>query len=938
MAKKFKSFGSVVAFRVIFSMAVVLIATFLLTNYILVRVMNENYDNLLSISIDGIKWDISLLKKQLIKEAKHYIEKKISPSFLDYIVEDGTVVYNGTNLPDGYVEKMAKAGSSGDLAGIPFWNVENGGMVAGVVVDEVILKRLVRSVRGNGFVIMKVGKALVIPYFLKGTEIEEVVRRGGIEGETFLNDQRYFYRSFPVDGMTVYTFLSATVYDDVKLGLVRTLALSFAVGIAVIAYISHLIARYLSRNLRMILDGFEKLREGSFEFLDIQSHDELGMIMGEFNVTVAVLKDAMEKMKMAKEMAEEASRTKSMFLASVSHEIRNPLNSILGFTELLLNEETDPKKREYLMTIYRSGEHLLNVINDILDLSKIEAGKMELVYEVYNPKKLVEEVVQMYQPQAMKKGIEIFAEIEEGVPDKAVADPFRVKQILINLVSNAVKFTDEGYVKIKLSKDGDYLLYVVEDTGIGIPKEKLEKIFEPFTQADATVAKKYGGTGLGLSISKRLAQMMKGDLWMESEVGKGTKVYLKIPIKVIGEEEISKLRRVKNERLAIIALDDEELKNGVREFLEGLGFEVELKGSLTEVKEEVEYVEPRLVVVSVEKTSDAGGKLREIPTIAILPPGTSKIKLKSVLFLPGDYEVSEVVEEIIEFLGISMKEEISVAIVDDNEVNRVLVSKMLDRIARCSKKMEFEDGVQIVEAVESGEEFDVILMDVQMPNMDGYEACKRIKEMEFDGKIILATGSTGQDAVRRAEEAGCDEMVPKPIKIEDLRDKLWRYFPKAVAGVEGEKEKKEEEVEEKTEEIEEVVSEETGEGSAEERVDVNSEEAEKILEGAIRKLQDMGMDREVATGMVQDYVRFLRRKLKSLKEAIIRMSEQGVRKVAHDLVGSGEMYGFDEVSEMGRKMSQLMNSKDFDGVVGVARELEEFIMKLERALKSAQAS
>ncbi len=940
MAKKFKSFGSVVAFRVILSMAIVLIATFFLTNYILVRVMNKNYENLLKISVDGIRWDIKVLKKIVLKEAKEYTEKRISPTFLDYLVEDGTVVYNGTNLPDAYIEKMARIGPSGDLAGIPFWNIEEGGTIAGVIVDEIILRRLVRNVRGNGFVLMKVGKTFVVPYFLKGTEIEEAVRRKD-SGEVFLNDQRYMFRSFNVDGMTIFTFLSTSVYDDIKLGLMKTLALSFAAGIAVIAYISCLIARYLSRNLRMILDGFEKLREGNFEFLDIQSHDELGMIMGEFNVTVAVLKDAMEKMKMAKEMAEEASKTKSMFLASVSHEIRNPLNSILGFTELLLKEETDPKKREYLMTIYRSGEHLLNVINDILDLSKIEAGKMELVYEVYNPKKLVEEVVQMYQPQAMKKGIEIFSEIDEGVPEKAVADPFRVKQILINLVSNAVKFTDEGYVKIKLSRDGDYLLYVVEDTGIGIPKEKLEKIFEPFTQADATVAKKYGGTGLGLSISKRLAQMMKGDLWMESEVGKGTKVYLRIPIRVIGEEEISKLRRVKNERLAIVSLSDEDLVRSVVTFLRSLGFDVEVKKNLDEVKEEIEYVEPRLVVVSVEKTSDAGGKLREIPTVAILPPGTSKIKLKKVLFLPGDYEISEILDEIVDFLGISMKDEISVAIVDDNEVNRVLVSKMLGRIARCSVKDEFEDGVQIVEAVEGGSEYDVILMDVQMPNMDGYEACRRLREMGFQGKIILATGSTGQDAIRKADEAGCDDMVPKPIKIEDLRDKLWKYFPKAVGTVEAEEEKVvgvEEEVEEEPKETTVEERETRQEESVEEEEVAVEGDSDEYLEKAIQKLQEMGMDREVALGMIQDYVRFLRRKLKTLKESVIARNEQGIRRVAHDLAGSGEMYGFDDVTEMGKTLSQLMNSGDFDGAVEVAKRLEEFIVKVERALKSVQPS
>ena len=944
MIKKFKSFGSIVAFRVIVSMTAVMIATFFVANYTLTKYINKNYENLLNISIEGIKWDINVLKKSILKEAHNFISRKISPMFLDYAVSDGTVVYNGTKLPDNYIIKIASSGPSGSLFGIPYWNITEGNLTAGVIINESILRRLVRDVRGNGFIAIKAGKTLVLPFFLKNTEVESVVRRGLRKSIVFVNDQRYFFKSFSQDGLIFYTFLSATVFDEIKAGLLKVLILSLVVGISVVAYISHLVAKYLSRNLRMILDGFEKLREGNFEFLDIPSHDELGMIMGEFNVTVAVLRDAMERMKMAKEMAEEANKTKSMFLASVSHEIRNPLNSILGFTELLLKEEKDPKKREYLSTIYKSGEHLLNVINDILDLSKIEAGKMELVYEVYNPKKLVEEVVQMYQPQAIKKGIQIFSEIDRNVPDKAVADPFRVKQILINLVSNAVKFTDEGYVKIRLYREGDDLVYVVEDTGIGIPKEKVEKIFEPFTQADATVSKKYGGTGLGLSISKRLAKMMKGDLWIESDIGKGTKVYLKIPIKVLNEEDISKLRVIKNEKLAIISVKDERIKENVVSFLKNLGFEIKIKSSIDDVKEEVSYLEPRLVVAEVKKTSDIGGKLREIPTIAFIDSG-SKIRLKNVLFLPIDAEIAEVIDDIIEFLDISTKEEISVAIVDDNDVNRTLISKMLDKILNTSKKSEFEDGLQIVKAIEEGENFDLILMDVQMPNMDGYEACRKLRDMEYTGKIILATGSTGQDVLKKMKEAGCNDMIPKPVKIEDLEKKIWKFFPLAVkskkemveeeankARIEEKKIKKEksemekESVEEKEEKVEEEITEIDGEISS-------------LIENAIQKMEsEMGMDREVAIGMLSDYIRFLKRKLKALNDSMAKANEMGIRRVAHDLAGSGEMYGLPEISDMGRKISEYMNSKDFDGVRKLANDLERFIITIEKALKNYQLS
>ncbi len=945
MAKKFKSFGSVVALRVIISMAVVLAAAFVVSNFVLTKVINENYNNLLKISIEGIKWDMGVFKKELLKELEDFLYKRTTPMFLDYIVEGKKVLYNSTRYPDDYVRKMASLGEYGDLGGIPFWNVKKDKIVGGLIVDDVVLRRFLRNIRGNGFLVFKVGRAIVMPRFLKGTAVESVVKNPISGHEIFVNDGRYFFRSFRTGNLVVYAFLSATIFDDIRTGLMGVLAITFIAGMVVIAYILRIVAKYLSKNLRMILDGFEKLREGEFEFLDIESHDELGMIMGEFNVTVAVLRDAMEKMKMAKEMAEEANRTKSMFLATVSHEIRNPLNSILGFAELLLREEKDPKKREYLETIYRSGEHLLNVINDILDLSKIEAGKMELVYEVYNPKKLVEEVVQMYQPQAMKKGIDIFSEIARDVPEKAVADPFRLKQILINLVSNSVKFTDEGYVKISLSRDGEYLLYVVEDTGIGIPKEKLEKIFEPFTQADASVSAKYGGTGLGLSISKRLARMMKGDLWLESDVGKGTRAYLKVPIKVISEEEMTKLRKEKREDLALLSIKDEDLKELIKGFLKDLGFEMQEK-SFEEIKEEVNYVEPRLVVVEAERTSDVGGKLREIPTMVFLPPGSTRLRLKNALFLPTPQpgEEAAIIDELMDFLGISLKGSIRVAIVDDNKVNRTLILRMLAEIAIVKDTAEFEDGEDIVSAVENGEDFDLVLMDVQMQRMDGYEACSKMRELGFEGKIILATGSSGEDVIIKALEAGCDDVVSKPVKLEELSKKIWKFFPKAIKRA---KKGREREVEEKSsEKVVENIEREPAEFVEEEVPEIEDSESpeeieEKIdlLEKAVQKMEnEMGMDREVAIGMIQDYLRFLKRKHRNLVDALTKLNEAGIRRVAHDLAGSGEMYGFEEITEMGRKISERMNEEDYEGVAKLAKELERFIGSLERALKNFQLS
>ena len=297
-----------------------------------------------------------------------------------------------------------------------------------------------------------------------------------------------------------------------------------------------------------------------------------------------------------------------------------------------------------------------------------------------------------------------------------------------------------------------------------------------------------------------------------------------------------------------------------------------------------------------------------------------------------------------------MKEEIAIAIVDDNDVNRTLISKMLDGISNVSKKSEFEDGLQIVKAVEGGERFDLILMDVQMPNMDGYEACRSLRDMEYNGKIILATGSTGHETFKKMQSSGCDDMIPKPIRTEDLEKKIWKYFPLAVMSKRRQKEKAEvslinesigmEEVEIDTLREEVAKSDSNSEEKSREENQLQEESiSSELIEKAVQKMEDeMGMDQEVAVGMISDYIRFLKRKTRALNEALAKKSEIGIRKVAHDLTGSGEMYGFDEVSELGREMSKLMNQKDFDGAGKLVSKLRNFVSMVEKQLKNFQLS
>ncbi len=930
--KKFRSFGSIVASRMLLSVAAVLMGTLIVATYFVSKVIDENYKNMLDMSVEGVSWDLNAIWEDMNRDLELYLKNGRPPIMLDFVLKDGEVVYSSFRREvsrDLYNQIYSSLGL-GSVGNVIYWTVRKEDLVGGIFIDDRVIRRLLRDIRGNGLIAIRVGDTLVYPSFLARipdarVSISDLKAKFGTF-EITIGDQRYMVKTIVKDQMTVYTMLSAGLFDEVVRSLFLILLAMFSAGIGIIYYSSKSVGSYLTRNLRMILDGFEKLREGTFEFLEIKTQDELGMIMAEFNVTIAVLKDAMEKLKLAKEMAEEASKSKSMFLASVSHEIRTPLNSILGFTELLLKEEEDPRKREYLSTIYRSGEHLLNVINDILDLSKIEAGKMELVFEEYDPKKLVEEVVKMYQPVAMKKGINIFSDIRGSIPDKAVGDVFRIKQILINLVSNAVKFTEQGYVKIALRREGEYLIYSVEDTGIGIPKDKVEKIFEPFTQADSTVARKFGGTGLGLTISKKLANMMKGDLWIESELGKGTKVFLKIPVEVVSIKEIAKGAEIKvSERLAFVHLKTESLRAKIVSFLKRLGFEVEELSSMREIYIRLGSVRPRLTFVEVSSTEEVKGILRELTTIAFLPPGSKKLIINRAHFFPSDVDFDEFLEEFQEITGIRLNEHVKILLVEDNEVNRKLIENMLVGILKSYELDSAENGQEALDMVVSGGGYDLILMDAQMPIMDGYTATKKLREMGFKGVIVMATASVADMDVKKAFESGCDDFLPKPIRLEELKMKIWKYYPLVVVRSE--------------EKVEEVV----GSGDGQKEV-VPSEEdyeflkSDGVVEKSVEKLvEEMGMDRDLALGMVKDYISFLKNKLSLLEKAVSSEDEMGVRRVAHDLQGSGEMYGFDSITELGKILSEKAKKKDFKALEKLLEVFKKMVESYENDVLRVQS-
>lgn len=671
--------------------------------------------------------------------------------------------------------------------------------------------------------------------------------------------------------------------------------------------------------------AYQSLKSGAHDYLIKGEFDEKGLSR---TIRYALERCQSElELKKARNRAEGASNAKSRFLANMSHEIRTPLNAIIGISDLMTETQLDSQQSKYVEMLNRSGKHLLDLINNILDLSKIEAGEAKVESHAFDLVELVEGLADVSSVTCRSKGLDFCLSIEPKGGIQVTSDEGKIRQTLFNLIGNAIKFTEKGNIHLcveaipEKSKKKGLLRFVVSDTGIGVHKEKLQEIFRDFGQADSTITRKFGGTGLGLSISKRFVEMLGGKILFESVEGEGTAITVEVPATIELGKKASSDIDMDLSSCQVLIIDDNPLEQeilksnlsyfGVNKFKifsngrDAVAF-IQENGDIFDLY----FIDCRMPVMGgfetlreISKTHDISSK-----TVLMLPSGHRAKDFENLKEWKLNYyfvkpiKSSSVRSFFEEFFRKKSKSEkrlskdslssriakpLHILIAEDMDENRFLMNAYF---RDSSHQIQFaNDGKIAVDLWQRGK-FDIILMDIQMPNMDGYSATKRIRDLELkEGRsktpIVALTAHAFKEEIQNALLAGCDDCVSKPVTKSKIFEKIEEFIVKYRPGKE------------------------TRMDSAPQKMstDVSDEKTPVLDHQHLEQYRELDIPGEpsVIIEMAKKFIEAAPERLDAIQKAIQTSNAKGLRYEAHSLKGSSGNMGAKRLYSICQKLEQM---------------------------------